>query len=164
MIVSINLFKSHWYSWEYLSNGHASGTLAKTNGNAKSYCLNVGTYDYLGESYHRVTSGAKLHRLYKSGGALRLLSSKVTGWRMAVPIVAVIVTAACGWSPNQPHAASSITASPVGAGESLALKPYSAPSNEVPVVLHDRIVLKPAQFAWRVNGASAEPPRRRTRT
>lgn len=49
MIVSINLFKSHWYGWEYLSNVYASGTLAKTNGNAKSYCLNVGTYDYLAE-------------------------------------------------------------------------------------------------------------------
>ena len=59
MIVSINLFKSHWHSWKYLSNGYASGTLAKTNRNAKSYCLNVCSSDYLGESYHRVTIGAK---------------------------------------------------------------------------------------------------------
>jgi hypothetical protein len=81
-----------------------------------------------------------------------LLSSKVTDWRMALPIVAVIVTAACGLSPNQPHTASSITASAVRAGESLALKPYGAPPNDVPVVLHDRIALKPAQFAWRING------------
>jgi hypothetical protein len=58
-MIVINLFKSHWYGWEYLSNSYASGTLEKTNGNAKSYCLNVGTYDYLGESYHRVTIGAK---------------------------------------------------------------------------------------------------------
>jgi hypothetical protein len=66
MIVSINLFKSHWYGWEYLSNGYASGTMAKTNGDAKSYCLNVGTYDYLGESYHRVTIGATNYIAYTS--------------------------------------------------------------------------------------------------
>lgn len=57
MIVSINLFQSHWYGWEYKSNGYASGTLAKTNGDSRWYCLNTGTYDYLGESYHRVTIG-----------------------------------------------------------------------------------------------------------
>lgn len=64
MIVSINLYHSHWYGWEYLSNGYASGTLAKVNGNAKWYCLNVGTYDYLGESYHRVTIGGTNYIAY----------------------------------------------------------------------------------------------------
>lgn len=84
-----------------------------------------------------------------------MLNSKVTGWRISVTVVAVMVTAACG-SPKQPYAASPntalTTASPAGVGESLALKPYSAPPNDVPVVQHDRTVLKPAQFAWRVNG------------
>ena len=66
-----------------------------------------------------------------------------------------MVAAACG-SPERPHAASPTTAlttaSPAGAGESLALKPYSAPPNDVPVVQHEHTVLRPAQFAWRVNG------------
>ncbi|MEW1952132.1 hypothetical protein [Terrabacter sp. NPDC080008] len=64
MVVNTNLYRSRWWGWEYLANGGDSGYKMYTNANAKWYCAGVGTYTWLGESYHRVVINGNSYIAY----------------------------------------------------------------------------------------------------
>ena len=63
-VVDVDLYRHRWYGWDHLANGYDGRFTSRTNANAKWYCKGVGTYTWLGESYHRIVISGRNYIAY----------------------------------------------------------------------------------------------------